>query len=55
VLVGALNLFRSGQELEEGFCEHCNELLGSVKGGEFFDEMSECQFLCGVSVVCIEV
>jgi hypothetical protein len=26
-------------------CEHNNEPLGSIKGGEFLDQMSNCQLL----------
>jgi uncharacterized cysteine cluster protein YcgN (CxxCxxCC family) len=29
-----------------GFCEHGNEPMGSVTGGEFVDEMSDCCGLC---------
>jgi hypothetical protein len=25
-----------------GFCEHGNEPSGSIKGGEFLDELSDC-------------
>jgi hypothetical protein len=28
-----------------GSCEHGNEFLGSVKGGEFFDKLSNCLLL----------
>jgi hypothetical protein len=28
-----------------GCCEYGNELLGSIKGGEFLDELSDCQLL----------
>jgi hypothetical protein len=28
-----------------GSCEHGNEPLGSIKGSEFFDQLSNCQFL----------
>jgi phage FluMu protein Com len=26
-------------------CEHCNEFLGSVKGRQFFDQLSGCKLL----------
>jgi hypothetical protein len=26
-----------------GFCEHGNEPSGSIRGGEFFDNLSDCQ------------
>jgi len=26
----------------EGFCEHGNKLSGSIKGGEFVDQLSDC-------------
>jgi hypothetical protein len=28
-----------------GSCEHCNEPSGSIKGGEFFYQLSDCQLL----------
>jgi hypothetical protein len=28
-----------------GSCEHGNEPLGSIKGGEFRDQLSDCQLL----------
>jgi hypothetical protein len=28
-----------------GSSEHGNELLGSIKGGEFLDQLSDCQLL----------
>jgi hypothetical protein len=28
-----------------GFCEHSNEPLGSIKGGEFIYQLSDCQLL----------
>jgi len=31
----------SGQEPEAGSCEHGNEPLGSMKGGEFLDGLSD--------------
>jgi hypothetical protein len=40
-----------------GYCEHCNELSGSVKSVEFFDQFSNCSVLgkthlSGVGLVC---
>jgi len=29
----------------EGFCEHDNEPSGFIKGGEFLNELSDCQLL----------
>jgi hypothetical protein len=28
-----------------GSCEHCNEVLGSIKREEFYDQLSDYQFL----------
>jgi hypothetical protein len=28
-----------------GFCEHGNEPSGSIKGGEFLDQLNDCQLL----------
>jgi hypothetical protein len=33
----------SGQRSVTGTSEHGNELTGSIKGGEFFDCMIDCQ------------
>lgn len=39
-----------------GPCEHCNEPLGSMKGGEFLDQLSvllaSVEGLCSVEFVC---
>jgi hypothetical protein len=35
-----------------GFCEHGNETSGSVKGGEFVDQLSDCQFLKDAVPLC---
>jgi hypothetical protein len=45
VLLKTLDLFRSGYGLVMNFCEHGNEPVGSVKGGEFLDYLSDCQCL----------
>jgi hypothetical protein len=31
----------SGYDLLAGFCEHDNELLGPIKGGEFLEKLIE--------------
>jgi len=36
----ALGSSDSGQGLVAGSCEHGNEPLGSIKGGEFLDSLS---------------
>jgi hypothetical protein len=36
-----LNSLRIGSN--SGFCEHGNEPLGSIKGGEFLDQVSNCK------------
>jgi hypothetical protein len=36
------DISNSGKNLMVGSCEHSNELSGSIKGGEFLDQMNEC-------------
>jgi hypothetical protein len=36
-----MDLFISVQGPVAGFCEHRNELVGSVKDGKFLDQLSE--------------
>jgi hypothetical protein len=33
----------SGQVPVAGSCEHCNESSDSIKGGEFLDQLTDCQ------------
>jgi hypothetical protein len=39
----------SGEEEVAGFCEHGNELSGSIKYGKFFEYLSTCWLLKKVS------
>jgi len=43
--------------IDAGSCEHGNEPSGSIKGGEFIDQLSECQFLTKdpAALVCLFV
>jgi hypothetical protein len=34
----------SGQGSAADFCEHGNEPSNSIKGGEFLEKLSDCQF-----------
>lgn len=37
----------------EGFHEHGNESSGTMKGGEFFDQLSDCWYLKKDSGRCV--
>jgi hypothetical protein len=38
--------------LELGFCEHCNETSGSIKGPEFIEQFSDYQFMKEYAPTC---
>jgi hypothetical protein len=43
--VCGLNLYGLGYESVADCCENDNESLGSIKGGEFLDQLSDCHLL----------
>jgi len=51
VRICGLDSSGSGEGLVVGCCEHGNEPWGSIKGGEFLDQVSDCCSMRLASVV----